>query len=62
VESNVNYIPSDYARRGDTRQVVNAKARIKFTEQLVSIVGKPAFVPEFENSDLVFGQNLHKSF
>ncbi len=60
MEANINHIACDYTRCGDTYQIVNAKAGIKFTEQLVSILGKPAFVPEFENGWPAFGHTLDK--
>ena len=62
VEANVNDIAGDNAGGFFAGHVVNAEAGAGFIEQVVGIVGVPAFVPEFEDGGFSFGQQPYESF
>jgi hypothetical protein len=66
VKANINHLACYDARRRDAGQIVDAKANAEFIEQVVCILRKLAFVPEFENGGSIpseagfsnSGQNL----
>jgi len=60
VKANVNHIAGYDTRRRDAQQIVDAKAYAEFVKQVVCILRKPAFVPEFKNSLPAFRQKLQK--
>lgn len=60
VEAEVNCIRGDYLWCWYAGHIVNAKGSVEFLEQAVSIIGEPAIVPEFKDSNSAFGQSAQE--
>lgn len=61
VETNVDDLAGDGAGRFLAGHVVDTEAHAGFFEQLEGLIDVPAFVPEFEDGRLIFGQHLDKT-